>query len=55
MKRIAIILTLTLLALAGCIPIGFKAQTQLITPYAAPPESPAAAKVGSETTYPMAR
>ena len=30
MKRIVI--ALTLLALAGCIPIGFKAQTQSIAP-----------------------
>jgi hypothetical protein len=38
MKRIVI--ALTLLALAGCIPIGFKAQTQLITPSVAVPAIP---------------
>ena len=35
MKRIVI--ALTLLALAGCIPIGFKAQTQSIVPAIAAP------------------
>jgi hypothetical protein len=30
MKRLVV--ALTLLALAGCIPIGFKAQTQMIAP-----------------------
>jgi len=37
MKRLVI--ALTLLALAGCIPIGFKAQTQLIVPSVALPAS----------------
>ena len=39
MKRL--IAALVLLALAGCIPIGFKSSTQMVVPYAALPVFPA--------------